>query len=387
MLKKQKCGKIVDKVNLTHLGTDSICVKNDTNRDGHSVSNLSKIKRRIILKDKVLNTIKKFNLINKNDTIVIGVSGGPDSMCLLHILNLLKEELEFNIVVAHINHMIREEAEEETRYVQEYCEKIGVQCFIKRIDVIKKAEAEKSGTEEAGRKARYDFFEEVLDKVNGNKIAIAHNSNDNAETVLMNIFRGSGTSGLKGIEPIRDNKFIRPLIECERKEIEKYCEDNKLEPKIDKSNFENIYTRNKIRNILIPTIQKEFNTNIIESLNKLSLLAREEEEFVQKYIEELVQNELLEQDENLGNSTSSKSIVINLKRFNELDGFVKSKVIFYAIKQIQGSTQGIEKIHVDDIIKLCSKNIGNKYLMPNKNIKVFVKGGKCTIGDSFLLCK
>lgn len=339
------------------------------------------------MKDKVLNTIKKFNLINKNDTIVIGVSGGPDSMCLLHILNLLKEELEFKIVVAHINHMIREEAEEETRYVQEYCEKIGVQCFIKRIDVIKKAEAEKSGTEEAGRKARYDFFEEVLDKVNGNKIAIAHNSNDNAETVLMNIFRGSGTSGLKGIEPIRDNKFIRPLIECERNEIEKYCEDNKLEPKIDKSNFENIYTRNKIRNILIPTIQKEFNTNIIESLNKLSSLAREEEEFVQKYIEELVQNELLEQDENLGNSTSSKSIVINLKRFNELDGFVKSKVILYAIKQIQGSTQGIEKIHVDDIIKLCSKNIGNKYLMPNKNIKVFVKGGKCTIGDSFLLCK
>lgn len=331
------------------------------------------------MKEKVLNTIKKYNLISKNDKIVIGVSGGPDSMCLLHILNSLKQKLEFEIVVAHVNHMIREEADQETKYVQEYCEKIGVPCFVKRIDVIKKAENEKTGTEEAGRKARYDFFDEVLKEVNANKIAVAHNSNDNAETILMNIFRGSGTSGLKGIEPIRDNKFIRPLIECERKEIEEYCEVNKLEPKIDKSNFENIYTRNKVRNMLIPTIQKEFNANIIESLNKLSVLAREEEEFIQKYIEELVQNDLIEQDETLGNSCETKTIVLNLKKLNRLDNFVKGKVILYAIKQVQGSTQRIEKIHVDDIIKLCAKNIGNKYLTPNKNLKVFVKGGKCTI--------
>ena len=127
--------------------------------------------------------------------------------------------------------------------------------------------------EEAGRNVRYDFFDEIFDKVGANKIAIAHNKNDNAETVLMNIMRGSGVSGLKGIEPIRNGKFIRPLIEIDRKSIEQYCVDENLNPKFDESNKENVYTRNKVRNLLIPYIEKEFNPNIIESISRLSDLA------------------------------------------------------------------------------------------------------------------
>lgn len=386
------------------------------------------------MKNKVLNTIKKYNLIQENDKIVIGVSGGPDSICLLHILNGLKEKLNFEIVVAHINHMIRKEAEEETQYVKNFCDKLGIKCYIKRIDVIDKSNKEKIGTEEAGRKARYDFFDEVLNIVNANKIATAHNENDNAETVLMNIFRGAGTSGLKGIEPIRDNKYIRPIIECERSEIEEYCRVNKLQPKIDKTNFENVYTRNKIRNVLIPEIKKEFNPNIIESLNKLSILSRQENNFIQKYAKNIMENELIvEKDlENLQQSRNekqnnkicreqmqkekiakdklqkeqmqknqiekekiqrkqlqkeqiskektqnNKSIVLNLKKFNQLDDVIKNRIVLEAIQRVLGSTQGIEKIHVDDIVKLCSKNIGNKYLTPNKNIKVLVKDGNIT---------
>lgn len=386
------------------------------------------------MKNKVLNTIKKYNLIQENDKIVIGVSGGPDSMCLLHILNGLKEKLNFEIVVAHINHMIRKEAEEETQYVKNFCDKLGIKCYIKRIDVIDKSNKEKIGTEEAGRKARYDFFEEVLNIVNANKIATAHNENDNAETVLMNIFRGAGTSGLKGIEPIRDNKYIRPIIECERSEIEEYCRVNKLQPKIDKTNLENVYTRNKIRNVLIPEIKKEFNPNIIESLNKLSILARQENNFIQEYAKNIMENELIvEKDlENLQQSRNekqnnkicreqmqkekiakdklqkgqmqknqiekeeiqrkqlqkeqiskektqnNKSIVLNLKKFNQLDDVIKNRIVLETIQRVLGSTQGIEKIHVDDIVKLCSKNIGNKYLTPNKNIKVLVKDGNIT---------
>lgn len=386
------------------------------------------------MKNKVLNTIKKYNLIQENDKIVIGVSGGPDSMCLLHILNGLKEKLNFEIVVAHINHMIRKEAEEETQYVKNFCDKLGIKCYIKRIDVIDKSNKEKIGTEEAGRKARYDFFEEVLNIVNANKIATAHNENDNAETVLMNIFRGAGTSGLKGIEPIRDNKYIRPIIECERSEIEEYCRVNKLQPKIDKTNFENVYTRNKIRNVLIPEIKKQFNPNIIESLNKLSILSRQENNFIQEYAKNIMENELIvEKDlENLQQSRNekqnnkicreqmekekiakdklqkgqmqknqiekeeiqrkqlqkeqtskektqnNKSIVLNLKKFNQLDDVIKNRIVLEAIQRVLGSTQGIEKIHVDDIVKLCSKNIGNKYLTPNKNIKVLVKDGNIT---------
>lgn len=317
---------------------------------------------------KVLNTITKYNLINKDDSIVIGVSGGPDSMCLLSILNSLKEKLNISITVAHINHMIRKEADEETKYVQDYCNSHSIPCYIKRIDVIEKSNQEKIGTEEAGRKARYDFFEEVAKHVNANKIATAHNANDNAETVLMNIFRGTGASGLKGIEPIRNQKFIRPLIECQRDEIEKYCEENKLEPKIDKSNFENIYTRNKIRNILIPNIKQEFNPNIIESLNKMSALLREENDFVEQYVDEVWRTLYISSDEN--------ELVLDLKKFNKLNRFIKSKIVIASINKVMGNTQGIEKIHIDDIIKLCEKNIGNKYLTPNKHIKVYVNDGK-----------
>ena len=133
---------------------------------------------------------------------------------------------------------------------------------------------------------RYDFFNYVANKVSADKIAIAHTENDNAETVLMNLMRGASLEGLKGIEPIR-GKFIRPLIECSRDEIEAYCEENKLDPKFDKTNNDNIYTRNKIRNLLIPYIKKEFNPNIVDSLNRLAVLARQDA----KYFSEIVKKD------------------------------------------------------------------------------------------------
>ena len=235
-----------------------------------------------MLEEKVLNTIKKYELIENGDNIVIGVSGGPDSMALLNLfINLKKNrKISCNITVAHINHGIRKEAEDETKYVENFCKQHEIECFIKREKVEELAKEQKIGTEEAGRKLRYNFFDEVSSKVNATKIATAHNANDNSETVLMNLIRGTGTSGLKGIEAKRDNKYIRPLIETTRKEIEEYCEENKLEPKQDKSNNENIYTRNKIRNILLPLIEKEFNPNIINSLNRMSQIVKEENEYI-----------------------------------------------------------------------------------------------------------
>ena len=225
-----------------------------------------------MLEDKVLNTIKRYEQIKSGDTIVVGVSGGPDSICLLNVLKNLQNELKINIVVAHINHMIRKEADSETVFVQDFCEQRDIKCFVKKADVLQIAKEKKLGTEEVGRKIRYDFFEEVKNIVGGNKIATAHNANDNAETVLMNFLRGSGSTGLKGIEPIRDNKLIRPIIECTRQEIEQYCNEKGLNPKYDKTNQENIYTRNKIRNIVIPYIKKEFNPNIINTMDRLSLV-------------------------------------------------------------------------------------------------------------------
>lgn len=324
-----------------------------------------------MLHEKLLKTIQKYNLIQKQDKIVIGVSGGPDSMCLLDSLYCLKEKLGIEIVVAHVNHMIRKEAEEETAYVKKYCNKHDIPCYIKKVEVIALAKEQKLGTEEMGRKIRYDFFIEVAKKAGANKIATAHNANDNAETVFMNILRGSGIPGLKGIELKRNLQgleLIRPLRECTRNEIEQYCKEQKLNPKIDSSNLENDYTRNKIRNIVIPYLQKEFNPNIIKGLNRLSDLALEEEE----YFSEIV----VKQYESLKIGENEKEIILNLKEFNLLPKVIKEKLLLYTINKKAGSIQGIGKIHVEDIIQLCQNNIGNKYLTPNKNIKILVDKGK-----------
>ena len=324
------------------------------------------------MKNKVLETIKKYNLITKGDKLVLGVSGGPDSIAMLDILNEIKREeklkLHFDIVVAHINHMIREEANEDEEYVRQFCEKNNIEFYSKSIDVQEFANNNKIGTEEAGRIARYEFFDEILEKTNSNKIAIAHNKNDNAETMIMNAIRGSGISGLKGIEAKR-GKYIRPLIECERFEIEEYCKEKELQPRIDKTNFENEYTRNKIRNIVIPYIKQEFNPNIIETLNRLSELVLEEEEYINKQVENVYKEIMIEELEN-------SQIVLDLKRFNIQEKVIKSRVLLYTITRLLGTCQGIEKIHIEDVIKLCSNNIGNKYLTPNKKIKILVKNHK-----------
>lgn len=325
-----------------------------------------------MLEAKVIQTINKYNMIKDGDKVVIGVSGGPDSITLLNILNNLKEKLNIKIYVAHINHMIREEANEETEYVREFCDKLGIDFFAKKIKVEEEAKKLKIGTEEAGRNIRYAFFEEVANMVGANKIATAHNSNDNAETVLMNIIRGTSVSGLKGIEKVRDGKFIRPIIECNRNEIEEYCKEQNLDPRYDKSNKENIYTRNKIRNLLIPYLQKEFNPNIIEGINRLSYIAEEEERFLNKIVENEYENILI----SVNNNEKNDTIILNLKEFNKLDYVIKSKLILYTISKVYGKATGIEKIHIDDIIKLCKNNIGNKYLTPKKGLKIYVKKGK-----------
>lgn len=320
-----------------------------------------------MLKEEVLKTIKTYNLIEKNDKIVIGVSGGPDSICLLHLLYSLQEKLKFEIVVAHINHQIREVADSETEYVKDFCEKIGIECFVKKENILELAKKQKKGTEEVGRQVRYDFFEEVAQKTEANKIATAHNANDRAETVILNILRGSGISGLKGIEAMRDNKYIRPLILTNREKIEKYCEENNLNPRIDESNLESIYSRNKVRNIVIPYIKKEFNQNIIQTINRLSDVATDENEYLQKLTKEQY-NEI--------SSIEDGIIVLNLKKFNQLELVIKRRLILYTINEAIHTTNCIEKVNIDDIIKLCQNNIGNKYLSPIKLIKIYVKKGK-----------
>ena len=348
-----------------------------------------------IIEKKVIKTIDDNKLIEPNDKIVLAVSGGPDSICMLDIINKLrKREIDCQIVVAHVNHLIREEAQEDEKYVQKICEEKGIEFYSKSIDVLNLANNSKIGVEEAGRIARYEFFDEVLKKTSANKIAIAHNKNDKAETIIMNILRGSGLGGLKGIEAKR-GKYIRPLIDCNREEIEEYCKENKLNPRIDKTNFDNTYTRNKIRNIVIPYIKKEFNPNFIETINRLSVLATEQEEYIEKLVMQKYENMLKEENFQTNLSLMAKNCqtnpspvakncqtnpspmaILDLRKFNKEEKVIKSGIIIYTITKLFGTSKGIEKIHIEDLIKLCENNIGNKYLTPNKNLKVLVKNHK-----------
>lgn len=325
-----------------------------------------------MLEQKVYEFITKYKLIENGDRVVLGVSGGPDSICMLNILNkIMKEKLiDFEIVVCHVNHGLRENAVLDEEFVKDFCEKIGVQCFVKHVNLKQVAEEQKRGLEETGRIIRYEFFDEILQKTNSNKIAIAHNINDKAETIIMNVLRGSGPAGLVGIEA-QNGKYIRPLIEIKREEIESYLEEQKIVARHDESNDENIYTRNKIRNIVIPFIKEEFNPNIIDTLERLSDIIKEQEEYLEFQTEKCYNEVCLEE--------INGEIVIDLKKFNSLEKVIQKRVILYSVKKIFGSTKGIEKIHIEDIIKLCNNNIGNKYLTPNKNLKVEIKMKKLRI--------
>lgn len=326
-----------------------------------------------MLEQKIYDFVTKYKLIESGDKIVLGVSGGPDSICMLNILNNMRKLIDFDIVVCHINHGLRENAKIDEKFVEEFCQNINVPFFVKHADINKEAKEQKRGLEETGRIIRYQFFDKIMEKVGANKISIAHNSNDNAETIIMNIMRGTGNRGLIGIEKI-NGKYIRPLIETKRIEIEEYLKENNIIARHDESNDENIYTRNKIRNIVVPYIEKEFNPNIITSLDRLSKIAKEEEEYLEEqtivaYNNILIEEENLTDDYNY-NVLNNAKIVLDLKKFNLEHKLIQKRIVLYAINRIFGTVKGIEKIHIDDIIKLCNNNIGNKFLTPNKKIKV-----------------
>lgn len=333
-----------------------------------------------MLEEKILNTIQKYNLIENGDRIVLGVSGGPDSLTMLNILNKFKntKKIKFDIVVAHINHGIRENAKIDEKFVQDFCIKIDVPCFILHENIKILAQKSGRGLEETGRKVRYDFFDEVLNKTHSNKIAIAHNMNDNVETIIMNIIRGSGLSGIKGIEAI-NGKYIRPLIESKRDEIENYCKEENLNPRHDESNDENLYTRNKIRNIVIPYIKRELNSNIIDTIIRLSDIVKDDMNYLDIQTQNAYNDICLEENiskNDVYNDKKEAKIILDLKKFNKLDKAIQKRIILYSINKLFGSTKGIEKIHIEDIIKLCNNNIGNKFLTPNKKTKIVIKNKK-----------
>ena len=307
--------------------------------------------------DIVLNTIHKYNMINKGDKIIVAVSGGPDSMCLLNILYTLKDEYDLSIVAAHINHCLRgKDADDDEKYVESFCKKHDIDFYATRINVQEVANKENVSFEVAGRKCRYDFLNKVRLKLNYNKIALAHNSNDQCETILMRIMRGAGLEGLAGIKAIRDNIYIRPIIEINREQIEDYCKENDLKARIDKTNLESIYTRNKVRLELIPYIQKNFNGDIISVINRMGQNIDVDREYL-----DFIGNKKFDEF-----CTSNKfEVVIKKEAFLEHKA-VTSRIIRKSVYRLKGNLYNFEKVHVDDILNLQKGSTGKLITLPEK---------------------
>lgn len=327
-------------------------------------NNLNKEKIFEYINNNIEQNIIKNNLIKNNDKVIIGVSGGPDSMCLLYSLITLKEKFEqkynmsYSLSVAHVNHMIREESKKEKIYVEEFCKKYNIPFYYLEEDVKNNSKKEKMSEEAYGRKIRYEFFENVRIKENANVIATAHNMDDDIETILLNIIRGTGLKGLTGMN-YKYNNIIRPMLNIEKSDILLYNTECKLNPCIDKTNFENKYSRNKIRNILIPTLRDEYNSNIKQSIIRMKTILEEDENFLDKYTEKIVNNSII--DNNI-NSVKFKYDKIMLEHES-----IKKRAIRKIIELKCETLDGIGNIHILDILELLNNNIkGKKYIIGNK---------------------
>lgn len=320
------------------------------------------------IREKVKNTIKEYDMIEKGDKVLVALSGGADSVCLTHILSALSKEMKFSLYAAHLNHGIRgEEADRDENFAKEFCQSLDVPFLSKTVKAEEIAKAEGLTVEEAGRRERYAFFREVC-KMGGQRvIATAHNRDDAAETVLMRIIRGTGTDGLSGIKFVREDGVVRPLLRISRKEIEEYCTENGLKYCTDSTNADNDYTRNRIRNELLPYIRENFNPNINESLINLSDSAKADSDFLNSYAKRLYKS--------LGSPMPNrKPVVLHIESMEMVDSAIMSRLIIAAAKEAMGEGFYLEKKHIRDILALKDKKTGAMLNFP-KGLSVCVKYG------------
>ncbi|AAL94067.1 tRNA(Ile)-lysidine synthetase [Fusobacterium nucleatum subsp. nucleatum ATCC 25586] len=298
----------------------------------------------------ILKLNKKYNLIENNDTIVVGFSGGPDSVFLVEMLKKLQYFFNFKIYLVHINHLLRgEDADSDENFSFEYAKKNNLEIFIKRIPVKEIAKEVGKTLEEVGREERYKFFSEIYEKVGANKIATAHNKDDQIETFLFRLIRGTSLQGLEGIK-IKNNNIIRPISEIYKKDILEYLNKNEIQYKIDKTNFENEFTRNSIRLNLIPFIEERYN---IKFKDKIFSLIEE--------IRENNQNNSL----NLSNYTDSENRII-LEKIKFLSDFDKKNLLSLFLNQ---KNIEVNRNKIDEINSLIKSN-GTKKIDLDKSYRI-----------------
>lgn len=305
--------------------------------------------------EKVKRYVEKYKMLTSEDRVIIGVSGGADSICLLLLLLELKKECGFSLFAVHVNHGLRgENAKNDEDYVKTFCEQYHVPLEIYHMDVESIAKKRKQSTEEAGRNVRKECFMDAMEKYAGTKIALAHHKNDNVETVLFRFARGTGLKGLRGIEPIRDC-FIRPLLCLERKEIESYLKEKDVPYCTDETNASDVYARNLIRNQVIPHLEKGVNSRAVEHMNR----TMEYLGMVQDYMEEQVA--LYEEACTVH---LCDGILIDEKKFAKVPKVLQLLLVKNILISIAGMEKDLEEVHVLQILELFHKQTGRKLDLP-----------------------
>jgi tRNA(Ile)-lysidine synthase len=313
--------------------------------------------------------IKTNRLVCPGDTIILAVSGGPDSFCLLHLFNRLAVWFNLKLVVAHLNHQLRPEADEEEAGVADLASKLGLDFESEAVDIRSYKKAERLSEEAAGRKARYRFFAEIARKHSAKAVALGHHRDDQAETVLLNILRGCSVDGLAGMRPLssyRGIRLIRPLLPFRRSEIEAYCLEKELHFFTDSSNLEQNYRRNRLRLDLMPHLAENYNPQIVEALAGLGELAAADRRFLGMLACRAAKTMVRR-----GNSR----VTIDLDAFSGLAEALRGRVLLLAVNCLNPGKE-ISRRHVKQLLKLADCHKSGQFLSLPGGIKAYRHRGR-----------
>lgn len=301
--------------------------------------------------------IKQNHMLCPGDKVITGISGGPDSVCLFFVLLELQKELDFSIYGVHVNHGLRgAPADQDEVFVKKLCEAYQIPLEVVKVDLKEIAKKRKQSLEEAGREVRREAFLRVMKEQHGTKIAMAHHQNDNAETLLWNLARGTGLHGLGGIRPVHA-MWIRPLLCMNRQEIMEMLEEMNQEFCTDLTNLETLYTRNKIRHRVIPYLEKEINPAAVRHMNETMEQMGDLRDFVEEETEKAFQKCVYfpEEEENL---------VIQEEEWRKLPHFLQNEVLYVCIERICGSRKDVGRTHVETLRGLFDLQVGRSRNLP-----------------------
>jgi len=300
-----------------------------------------------MVREKFIQSVKNNEMIEKGDAIVVAVSGGPDSIAMMHLLLSIQEAFQLKLYGVHLDHVTRNgQSTLDANFVKTFFDAYGIESYFFKKDIQEYANQLNVSFEEAGRLERYRLFNQVMEETGANKIALGQNLNDQGETLLFRLFRGTGLDGLTGIDYLREGYIIRPILDLTRNEIEDYCEKEGLKTCRDHTNSQRIYSRNRIRLDIIPYIKKHFNNKIGKALWRTARLLKEDQMLIDQIVKRYIKTSVIFKE---------GKYIINLHSFNEEMPALKSRVIREMFYRLKGDLEGLSYKNIESVMQLIEK--------------------------------